>query len=36
MGKAGGKTISMNDEISPLYLVSIGHKKQKRPEASER
>ncbi len=35
MGERGGKTISMNDEISPVYMVSKGNK-TKRPGKSER
>jgi hypothetical protein len=35
MGERGGKTISMNDEISPVYMVSKGNK-TKRPGTSER
>jgi hypothetical protein len=35
MGERGGKTISMNDEISPVYMVS-KENKTKRPGTSER
>ncbi len=35
MGERGGKTISMNDEISPVYMVSRGTK-TKRSGTSER